>query len=309
MPDYDSEITIGLDIGYDAVRLVAVEHAPEGPILTRLGLSAYDKPLLPVTLFQNPDQIISAARKVLSAHGGEGWPVTVGLRNRFASVIMAQIPKKKTLAQCYEGLIWEAGQFLDASLDHYIIDVSLLDHISEHAQDAIIVAARKEPINVTRASVISSGVEPVGLTVACLALVNAFSVSYQLSAWESVALAHIEPGAVDIVLIRDQQIRIMVIPIDPDIENEVDGLLAFGEQLRYILNFMPEDETPDTVYVSGVHPLIPRLCAVWGDQLNLRVTQAAPFVRMTIPESLKGAVDSVSGPSFMVAAGLALERF
>lgn len=309
MPEYDSEITIGLDIGFDAVRLVAVEHTPDGPILARLGLAVYDYPLSPITLFQNPDQIVSASRKVLSAHGGDGWPVTVGLRNRFASVIMAQIPKKKTLAQCYDGLIWEAGQFLDESVDHYILDVTVLDHIWEHTQDAIIVAARKEPITVTRASMTACGVEPVGLTVASLALINAFHASYQLSAWEAVALVHIEPGALDVVLIRDRQIRIMVIPMDPDVDNEADGLLAFGEQLRYILNFMPEEETPDTVYISGVHPLIPRLCPAWGDQLNLRVTQAAPFVRMTIPDKLKNTVDSVSGPSFMVATGLALQGF
>lgn len=309
MSENRSEITIGLDIGYDGVRLVAVDHSANIPVLTRVGSAEYTSPLTPNTLFQHPDQISAATLKVLSAHGGDGWPVNVGLRNRFASVIMLQMPKKKTLAQCYEGLIWEAGQFLDESLDHYTIDFSLLDHPSDHVQNAIVVAARKEPVSVTSASVASSGVEPAGMTVASIALLNAFRASYVLSAWESAALVHIEPGAVDVILIRDQQIKIMVIPIDPYIENEEEGLLAFGEQLRYLLNFMPEDETPDTVYISGVQSLIPRLCTVWGEQLNLRVTQATPFVRMTIPDNLKDAVDRVSGPAFMVAAGLALQRF
>lgn len=307
MADF-SDITVGMDIGYDAVRMVALVHTDDGQRLHRIGVEPYQSSYTPVTLFQHADEIAEAVRRLVASHYEPDWPVTFGLRNRFATVIIPPIEKKKSLAQNYDWINWEAVQCLDESLDHYIIDVALSGYEDGKTQDALVVAARREPVGIIREIAEAAGLENPALTVASVALINGFGATYNLSAWETASVVHIEPGAIDMIFIRDTQVKIMVMPIDMSSGDEETGLQMFGDQFRFFLNDMTEEETPDTIYVSGTHRQLQKLCSTWGEQLNRRVTQATPFQKMEVPDDLKSVVSKLNPSAYMVAVGLGVQR-
>jgi len=204
--------------------------------------------------------------------------------------------------------MWEAAQFLDESLDHYIIDIDLAGHATDTVQEALVVAARREPVDILRQIADSVGFEDPALTVASIALINGFESIYDLTAWESTAVVHIEPNALDLIFIRDVRIKLLVMPLDTGAGSEMEALRAFGDQFRYLLNDMTEEEAPDTVYVSNTNRHVARLCSAWGEQLNRRVTQASPFQKIDVPGDLKDTVGNLNPSAFMVAVGLGCQR-
>jgi Tfp pilus assembly PilM family ATPase len=308
MSDDSSAITVGLDIGYDAVRMVALAHTPDGPSLQHIGSQPYARPCTPTTLFKQPEALVQAVQAVMAPCGDPAWPVVLGLRNRFSTIILPQIDKKMALSKSYEWLMWEAGQFLDESLDHYVIDIGLSEQETEQIRDVFLVAARRESVDMLGQVAEAAGILPAAMTVASLALINAFEKIYTLSEWETAAIAHVEPGAIDLIFIRNLQRKVVVMPIDLSSGREAEGLEMFGAQFRYLINFMPEEEAPDTIYVSAAHSGLQKLCAAWGEQLNRRVTPVGPFQKMSMTEELRETVKKVDQPAYMVATGLALQR-
>lgn len=93
MSDY-SNISVGMDIGYDAVRMVALARSGEGLRLHRFAVESYETLHTPLSLFRKPDDILQAVRKLVEKHYEPDWPVTFGLRNRFAAISTPQIEKR-----------------------------------------------------------------------------------------------------------------------------------------------------------------------------------------------------------------------
>ena len=145
------------------------------------------------------------------------------------------------------------------------------------------------------------------MTVAIIALINAFQKSYALPDWETAALVHIEPACVDIVFLHDGQINLAAMPFDQG-AGTASGLQTFGSQFRFLINQMPEEEAPDTVYVSSTQGRLPKLCSEWGEQLNRRVTQVTPFQNIEIPDALQKTVAHISPAAYMIATGLAFQK-
>jgi Tfp pilus assembly PilM family ATPase len=300
-------ITVGLDIGYDAVRLIAIDHTATGPVLHSIGAQRYDTPRSARNLFDHPDGLTDAIRQVMETYGDPGWPVTVGIRNRFAVFLLPQVEKKLNTNQREEWLRWEAGHFVDDSLDHYILDSDSAGYQTDKTEDVFLVAARREAVETVKSLVEAAGVAPAAMTVAIIALINSFEKSYALSDWETAALVHIEPACVDIVFIHDGQINVVAMPLDQG-AGAATGLASFGSQFRFLINQMPEAEAPDTVYVSSAQGRLQKLCSEWGEQMNRRVTQMTPFQNIEIPDSLTNTIGRVNQAAFIIATGLAFQE-
>ena len=169
--------------------------------------------------------------------------------------------------------------------------------------------ARQELVDTLMGLMQAAGVTPAGMTVATVALINAFEVTHTLTEWESAALVHIEPGALDVIFIRGSSLNMAVMSLDPGQDNGKNALHMFGDQFRYLLNVMPEEDAPDTVYVSAEDgDILPGLCSQWGEHLNRRVTPLTPFQGLQIDPSIEAQVQDMEQAAFMVATGLALQK-
>ena len=194
-------ITVGLDVGYDAVRMVAIDHTGSRPALHRIAAQSYDIPYSPEHLFDQPDYLTSVIRTVIETYGDPGWPVTIGIRNRFATFLMPQVEKRMKGNQREEWLRWEAGHFVDDSLDHYILDSDLTGYQTDQTEDIFLVAVRRDAVEKLQSLAEAAGIAPAAMTVASIALINAFEKSYAPSDRETVALVHhrmpviVEPDA------------------------------------------------------------------------------------------------------------------
>ena len=189
-----SQITVGLDIGYDAVRLVAIEKSRQGPLLRRIGEQPLARRYPPTTLLDHDEEISSAIRNILTEHSEPDWPVIVGLRNRFALVMIPRVDAKMPPKTAYDWLMWEAEQFTSESLSNYVVDIGWTDNTTETGRDVFVVAAHRESVEAMERITDSAGITSAGLTVATIALINAFEATHSLAEWESAAIAHIDAG-------------------------------------------------------------------------------------------------------------------
>ena len=153
-------ITAGLDIGYDAVRMIAIDHTGSGPVLHSIGVQRYDTPCSAENLFEHPENLTSAIRKVMENYGDPGWPVTIGIRNRYAVFLLPQVEKSMNAAQREEWLRWEAGHFVDDSLDHYILDSDSAGYQTDKTEDIFLVAARREVVTSLQSLSVAAGIAP-----------------------------------------------------------------------------------------------------------------------------------------------------
>ena len=302
-----SQITVGLDVGYDAVRMVAIEQSPQGPLIRRIGEQPLAMTYAPTALLDHRDDISTAIRDILTTHSEPDWPVIVGLRNRFATVMIPRVDASMPPQTTYDWLLWEAEQFTDESISNYVVDIGWSDHTTETGRDVFVVAARQNSVNAMNDIIESAEITPAGMTVATIALINAFEATHSLSEWESAAIAHIEPGAIDIIFMRDTSINLTVMPLESDQGSDDRAVESFSTQFRHLLNVMPEEDAPDTVYVSSERKNLKELCEQWGEQLNRRVAAVAPFQALQIDEAIEGQVKQLNEAAFMIAIGLALQ--
>jgi Tfp pilus assembly PilM family ATPase len=302
-----SQITVGLDIGYDAVRMVAIEAMADGPCLRRIGERRLPTTYTPQTLFDNGAEISKAIQAVIADGCDPSWPVVIGLRNRFATVMIPHIGTEVPSKSVHDWIMWEAEQFTDDSISNYIVDISWTEHATDAGRDAFVVAARHEAVEALEAIALAAETTPVGMTVATAALINSFHATQTLTEWESAAVAHIEPGAIDIIFMRDNSLNLTVMPLDSHHEDSDKAIEAFGTQFRHLLNVMPEEDAPDTVYISSVRKDLTTLCERWSEELNRRIQVVEPFQGMEIDPAVEGQLMILDEASFMVAAGLALQ--
>ena len=303
-----SQITVGLDVGYESVRLVAIERTGQGPRILRAASQPLPQQYSPKNLFSNTEEISSAIRSLMEMHSEPDWSVIVGLRNRFASIMLPQVDKDMDAKTTFEWLKWEAEHIIDGSINEYIIDVGPTKYETAQGRSVFIVAAREEAVESLLKSAQGAGVNPSGMSVAIIALINAFEATHALTEWESTALVHIEPGAMDIVFIHGSNLNMAVMPVDPGRYDEEHVLQSFSTQFNHLLNVMPEEDAPDTIYISTDYKDVDDLCTHWGEQLNRRITPVQPFRGLQVDTDMEDKIHHLDEAAFMVATGLALHE-
>ncbi|SVE04598.1 uncharacterized protein METZ01_LOCUS457452, partial [marine metagenome] len=160
-----SQITVGLDIGYDAVRMAAIEQSPQGPLLRRIGLQPLSRSYAPTTLLDQKDDIVAAVRNILAEHSDPDWPVIVGLRNRLATVLIPKLDASAPRQSNYDWLMWEAEQFTGEPISNYVVDIGWSNQTVDGGRDVLVVVARQDSVEAMQDIIDSAGITPAGLTV------------------------------------------------------------------------------------------------------------------------------------------------
>lgn len=299
-------MTIGLDIGYDAVRLAALEQtATEGHIVNCVGVQPLTRSYLPHELLRAGEDVTNAIRTVMETYGNPDWPVVLGVRNRFATVARLAVDKSMDAKTSYRWMHWEIEQTVPDPVEQYAVDIAMTGHETETSREAFVIAARHESINTFLRYCEEAGVYPLEVTVASVALINAFEAAHPLSEWESAALVHLEPGALDFILVRSTAFHIVTLPLDT-----ADGSAGFdqaGGCIERVLNEGMVEETPDRIFVSAVHPELAGLCERWSKQTGRPITPVAPFENLERNPALEDQLRTMDQAGLMVAVGLALQ--
>ncbi len=202
------ESVVGLDIGPDAVRAVALRRTSRGREVAAIGREPIPRGSIAGGEIVRREPVVEAIRTALDRRG-------IGTRRVAAAVAgNAVIVKRVTLPLMDEddlagSIRSEAERYMpfdttDVNLDYQVLRAGS-DAANRASMDVLLVAARKDRV-AECASVISGGEGvPVVIDVAAFALQNAFEINYGIDPGRVTMLVNAEAGGLTINIVEGGQ--------------------------------------------------------------------------------------------------------
>ncbi|RKZ04724.1 hypothetical protein DRQ21_01765 [Candidatus Fermentibacteria bacterium] len=194
--------SVGLDIGSHSVKVVELLRSGKGIKLSKYAIVE----LLPDTVVDgeviNRDHLVESIKDALTKSGIKTKTVNSAVSGR--SVIVRRIPMEKmTEAQARQAIHWEAEQHIPFRVDEVSIDFKILNEESSPGQmEVLLVAAKKEVINLHRSVVQGAGIRSSSVDLEQFALLRAYENSYHPSADECVTILNVGSDNTNLVITK-----------------------------------------------------------------------------------------------------------
>jgi type IV pilus assembly protein PilM len=194
--------SVGLDIGSHSVKVVELLRSGKGIKLSKYAIVE----LLPDTVVDgeviNRDHLVDSIRDALTKSGIKTKTVNSAVSGR--SVIVRRIPMEKmTEAQARQAIHWEAEQHIPFRVDEVSIDFKILNEESSPGQmEVLLVAAKKEIINLHRSVVQGAGIKSSSVDLEQFALLRAYENSYRPMADECVTILNVGSDNTNLVIAK-----------------------------------------------------------------------------------------------------------
>jgi len=194
--------SVGLDIGSHSVKVVELLRSGKGIKLSKYAIVE----LLPDTVVDgeviNRDHLVESIKDALTKSGIKTKTVNSAVSGR--SVIVRRIPMEKmTEAQARQAIHWEAEQHIPFRVDEVSIDFKILNDESSPGQmEVLLVAAKKEVINLHRSVVQGAGIKSSSVDLEQFALLRAYENSYRPSSDECVTILNVGSDNTNLVITK-----------------------------------------------------------------------------------------------------------
>ncbi len=194
--------SVGLDIGSHSVKVVELLRSGKGIKLSKYAIVE----LLPDTVVDgeviNRDHLVESIKDALTKSGIKTKTVNSAVSGR--SVIVRRIPMEKmTEAQARQAIHWEAEQHIPFRVDEVSIDFKILNEESSPGQmEVLLVAAKKEIINLHRSVVQGAGIKSSSVDLEQFALLRAYENSYHPSSDECVTILNVGSDNTNLVITK-----------------------------------------------------------------------------------------------------------
>ncbi|MFA4858853.1 MAG: type IV pilus assembly protein PilM [Candidatus Margulisiibacteriota bacterium] len=190
---------LGLDIDEKSIKLVEIQDAPQGMLLTKFAVEN-------VVGQENASAAIAAAiKKLFSSQNIEGKEVFTALTGLSVSIRRIRIPEIPD-SEIRGAIKWEAKNYLPFPVDNIHIDYSILGKVKENnvnKLDVLAVAAPQEEINKITGTVESAGIKIAGLTIAPFAMWDLLKICAKPVENEVTAVIDIGSEAASINLFKN----------------------------------------------------------------------------------------------------------
>ena len=316
---------VGLDIGSSSIKMLQVKVTAKSIQLLDFGI----EPLPPQTIVDGSimDQavVVDAIRRLRATLGIRNKQVATAISGHSVIIKKIQVPQM-ALEELGAQLQIEAEQHIPFRADEVEMDHQLVNpRNAQGMMELLLVAAKKEIIADYTQVIREAKLQPAVMDVAAFTMQNAFEVSYEAVAGESVALINIGAAISNINIITDGasiftrdvtvgggafteeiQKRVHVnheeaehfkiglsagatdgIPDGVDeIMNEVAESMA-GKLQRTLDFFLASssDLTLSRMYLCGGSAKVPALQRILAERSRVPVEIIDPFRRLTIDES------------------------
>ena len=192
---------VGLDIGTSSIKVGHVKSSKRG-----VQLLAFDQIMLPPDTIKD-GAIMHAPR--LSERLQELWQLNHIRHKKVAvslsghSVIIKKISLPEMTEEEFDDSIqWEAEQYIPFDIKDVNVDAQIINpHAGQGQMDVLLVAAKKAVIEELVEVVRDARLEPVVVDVDAFALHNAFELSFDRPAEETVALLNVGASTINIHII------------------------------------------------------------------------------------------------------------
>ncbi|HEU5305430.1 MAG TPA: type IV pilus assembly protein PilM [Gemmatimonadales bacterium] len=333
--------TVGLDIGSGLIKLVAITHTANGPVLTKVAFTSIGHDAIVEGEIMDPGIVAEAIKGLMAEAGVRTKSVVTAVGGRDVIVKKITMDRMKE-AEAREVIRWEAEQHVPFDMDNVELDFQILDPEGEGLQmTVLLVAAKRELVDHKVALLADVGLQSKIIDVDAFALHNAFEINYPEAMNGVVGLVNIGHEVTNIYILDD---GVPVLTRDISV-----GTRRFREDLQRERGVSAEEaermlqggggEIPDAflqtrteelavgveraaaflqtasrsaggisrIFITGGGARIPRLSRSLGDRLRIPVQLANPIEKLQVADGVFDTmqVDEVA-PLLMLPIGLAL---
>ncbi len=194
--------SVGLDIGSHSVKVVELVRSGKGIKLSRYAIVELPPDTVVDGEVVNRDHLVESIKDALTKSGIKTKTVNSAVSGR--SVIVRRIPMEKmTEAQARQAIHWEAEQHIPFRVDEVSIDFKILNEESAPGQmEVLLVAAKKEIINLHRSVVQGAGIKSSSVDLEQFALLRAYENSYHPADDECVTILNVGSDNTNLVIAK-----------------------------------------------------------------------------------------------------------
>ncbi|MFH1679173.1 MAG: type IV pilus assembly protein PilM [Candidatus Eisenbacteria bacterium] len=334
--------TVGIDIGSRSVKAVEASRRAGRLWIGRYGAASLPPDAIVDGEVMDREVVIECIQDLLRESGIRSRHVASAVSGR--SVIVKRITlDSMTTEEAGEVIYWEAEQHITYGIDEVSLDYQILGESGQGKMDVLLVAAKKETVEMHMSLLRDAGLVPMIVDVDSLAVQNAFEANYEVDKDEKVLLMNVGASVTNVSLLaggaplftrdlsiagnafveeiqrvlsvdREEAERIARDPIEEERERIApiletvgqDLLLGVERSLSYLRGVAGSAEISRAL-LSGGGALLPGLHAFVANRLGVPVEIADPFRSLDYDGDLFGEGEREGiGPSLMVAVGLAL---
>lgn len=335
-----------VDIGSSSVKLAAVDHGPNGPRISSLGMAPLPPTVISSNVIQDEAPVVDAIRRLRAEHGMQPDQVITAVPGPAVIVKKVVLPAQSGAA-IDSAVLAEASHLIPDSLENVNLDYQVIDWIDAgNKMEVLVVAVKREIINSYAEAIRAAGLDPLLVDVDYFALENMFELNYESTDGQPVALVNIGARYSSINILKDGRStftgdvpvggaeytdalsRQLGIPPDQaegvKMGNAVGGLDAAAvepvlgsvtefivEEIQRALSFFwtaATDEPLGGIVLSGGSARMPGLSDQLAQRLHCGVEVANPFRRIAIERGADRSLIEANAPALAVTVGLATRR-
>jgi len=283
--------TIGLDIGSSLIKIVEIDHSGGTPKIVHFGCTR----LLPEAIVEGEIMdrglVIDGIMECVEQSGIASDDVVSAVSGR-AVIVKKVIMDKMTPEDAQEAIFWEAEQHVPFDIDDVCLDFQILnDDIGANQMEVLLVAAKKDMVNVHASLIRDAGLNPAIIDVDSFAVQNCFESSrdaFSGSADDSDEEFEDGPSGSDksvigLINIGSDVTNINIIQGDsPQFTRDISvGTDQFIESLQKELGFDYEEAQKVVRGDIGEHdgPRIKEIIKKRSDDLSLGIERSLSFLK------------------------------
>ncbi len=333
---------VGIDIGSHAVKVVEVSRKGGRATVANYGIGPLPLDAIVDGEVMDSEVVVQCIQDLLDERGIRTRNVASAVSGR--SVIVKRITMDSmSEEEANEAIYWEAEQHVPYGIDEISLDYEVLGEAEEGRMEVLLVAAKRETVEMHTAMLRDAGLVPYVVDVDSFAVQNSFEANYDVEEGEKVLLLNVGASVTNVNLLcdgaplltrdlsiagaafaeevqrtlevdREEALRIIESG-DEDAREKIapiletvgqDLLLGIERSLSYLKGSAGSADVSRAI-LSGGGSLLDGLQNYLSSRLGIPVDVADPFKQLSYNPSLFGEdeLDRV-GPSLMVAVGLAL---
>ena len=198
-----SKSTVGLDIGASSVKLVKLDHTKSGHSVSAIGIRELPPEAFVADEIRDRESVMFNIQSLIDLTDPKIKDVVVSLSGHGVITDRFTIDKK-TGTEAEQAILFETEQRAPFDVD----DVSLSYHIVKvdddiNTMDVLLVAARKEYLQVYLQLIEDCGLRPVIVDDDALAIYNAYEHNYEIDPTRITALVNIGHDVTNITYVCD----------------------------------------------------------------------------------------------------------
>src|SRR5690242_13492476 len=199
-----SKPAVGLDIGSSSVKLVQLKEKRGGFQLLAFGTAPLPPEAIVDGALMNSSAIVQAIQEVVAQQKLKAKDVAIGIRGHSVIIKKISLPRM-TQEELDESIQWEAEQYIPFDVKDVNIDTQILTPEGDAAgqMDVLLVAAKKDMINDYTSVCAEAGLTATVVDVDAFAVQNAYEVSYEAAAGETVVLINVGAAVTNVNIIAN----------------------------------------------------------------------------------------------------------